>query len=215
MRALMLVLALIFAGASASMAEEELPRTTCSGVCKGVVLCVDKRSFTLRSHTRGDFTYHVRWLGGRPRNGGHFDPQMLEQIAQLQPGDPVEVAWEQGERLCAVRLTVLGNPHRGLPGAKCDQDHAALLDGPGPAVRCGTMHGTVASVDPKGRFVLQTESGEEAFMPVWKGNMPADGGGFDQAMVARIAQLKPGQRVAVTWEWDERKRCVGLRVAGD
>jgi len=34
-------------------------------------------------------------------------------------------------------------------------------------------------------------------------------------MIAKIAQLKTGQQVDVTWEWNERKRCVGLKVAGN
>ena len=76
------------------------------------------------------------------------------------------------------------------------------------------MRGTIVSVDPHGRFVLRAADGsEEAFMPHWRGGMPADGGGLDEEMVQMIAALKPVQQVEVGWEWEERKRCVTLTEA--
>jgi hypothetical protein len=231
MRNLVLSLALIAAIPSVAVRAEEghQAQGDHAGTCRGVVIAVEPAgSFTMRN-PKGEFTYITGWSGGAP------DQEILAKIRQLQPGDYAEVGWEQDEHLRVVRLTVIG--HQGerkeerreagreerREGGRDERreergasEVAAILDGPGPTEHNGVVRGTVISVDPKGRFVVKTPAGtEEPFVPNWAGGMPAEGGAFDKEMVARIAQLKPGQQVEVTWEWGERKRCVGVKQVGN
>ena len=119
-----------------------------------------------------------------------------------------------------IRNRPRGLDDKDFPG-KPGMDAPAKAEGPGqshpldvpPELRCGVVRGTVVKADPKGRLVLKTHEGEEAFMPHWRGGMPAEGGGLDQAMVAQIAKLSPGQQVEVEWEWSERKRCIRIAPA--
>jgi hypothetical protein len=235
MRNLVLSLALIAAIPIVAVRAEEGHQVQGdhAGTCRGLVIAVEPAgSFTMRS-PKGEFTYIPRWSGGAP------DPEILAKIRQLQPGDYVEVGWEQDEHLRVVRLSMIGHQgerreerreerrdgghEAGREGGHEERreergvnEAAAFLDGPGPAERSGVVRGTVISVDPKGRFVVKTPAGaEEPFVPNWTGGMPAEGGAFDKEMVARIAQLKPGQQVEVSWEWGERKRCVGVKQVGN
>lgn len=58
-----------------------------------------------------------------------------------------------------------------------------------------------------------TVKGEErslTLMPHWRGGMPKDGGGFDKEMVKRLEHFKVGDKVKVTWEFEEHYRIVAI-----
>lgn len=75
----------------------------------------------------------------------------------------------------------------------------------------GSFVGTVA--EKAANWVrVKNDSASEQFMPKWIGGLPKDGGGFDKDMVAKIKDLKMGDKVEVTWEFSEHLRAVEIKV---
>lgn len=73
----------------------------------------------------------------------------------------------------------------------------------------GITRGTVVEVQDKGRAIaLRTRFGTFLFRPEWLTKPP----GFDQAMVARLASLQPGDRVVITWRMSEHLRVLAVQV---
>ena len=232
MRQLVLTLALIIVSPVVTLtAQEGHAQGERCGTSKGKVINNEVKGQLSIQTEKGAFTYWVRWIGGMPKDGGGPDKEMIAKIRELTQGDYVEVAWENTDehvRVVGLKFLAHADGSRERPKGERERDQpacepegckpnesAAYLDGPGPSERCGFVRGTVTAVDPKGRFAIKTEKGEEILVPKWCGGMPNEGGGFDQEMIAKIAQLKTGQHVDVNWEWNERKRCVGLKVAGN
>ena len=58
--------------------------------------------------------------------------------------------------------------------------------------------------DPAGRFA--------DYYPKWIGGMPAAGGGLDKKTLATFEKLKIGQKIRLTWEYDERFRAVDIEI---
>jgi hypothetical protein len=75
---------------------------------------------------------------------------------------------------------------------------------------------TIGLVTAKGaNFIEVKADGEERgrkYVPRWVGGMPADGGGFDKAMLKTFLSLKIGSRVQVDWFFDERFRAAKILV---
>jgi len=218
-----------FATLTLSAAEREAPPAERRGSDRGVIteLSPVRGALTLRSDQGYVRAYLPQWKGGMPKDGGGPDLAMVERLRTLAVGDRVELTWEWEEhyRLLKIRPEG-GDPRREGDGARAgerrpdrprfeaaaDQRHplADQIEA-APAAIAGTYEGTVLTVDPKGLLTLKTADGsEQRLVPRWLGGMPKDGGGFDKAMVAQIAQLQPGQRVRAQWEWDERPRVIQL-----
>ena len=51
-------------------------------------------------------------------------------------------------------------------------------------------------------------------MPPWRGDAPAQGGGFDQDIVKKVQALAVGDYVEVAWEKDEHLRVIMVRPLG-
>lgn len=47
-------------------------------------------------------------------------------------------------------------------------------------------------------------------MPHWRGGNPKDGGGFDKEIVNRLKEFKVGDKVKVTWEFEEHYRILTI-----
>ena len=62
-------------------------------------------------------------------------------------------------------------------------------------------------------FRAKNDTDSERFMPRWIGGLPADGGGLDKDIVAKIKTLKVGDKVEVKWEFTENLRAVEITVA--
>lgn len=76
-------------------------------------------------------------------------------------------------------------------------------------VSAGVARGTVVEVGPQGRsLVLRTRFGSVSFVPEWLVQPP----GHDPAMCARLARLRPGDRVAITWRSQEHLRVQEVRL---
>jgi hypothetical protein len=77
----------------------------------------------------------------------------------------------------------------------------------------GTVTGEVKTKGPN--FVEVLADGEDnprKYVPHWRGGLPAQGGGPDKAMVAKIKEIKVGDRVRLEWEFEERARVVKIEV---
>lgn len=190
---------------------------------RGVVVKVDAEGprLTIESASGGHRIYVPHWRDGGP------DREMSACIRALKPGDQVELIWEWEERYRVAKLRKVGGGERpemakpekpewkkkmeGEAHAKHSHPLGECIEAVPPAQNEGSAYGVVQSVDPKGRLVLVDEGGcSTAYVPRWVEG--AGGGSFDQAMVARIATLKPGQKVKVAWVWDERPRVVDLQA---
>jgi len=219
-------------------AEREAPPAERRGIDRGVIteLAPMRGALTLRSDQGYVRAYVPQWKGGLPKDGGKPDPALVERLRTFAVGDRVELTWEWDEQYRGLKIRsesrdgddrpregARDGAHEGdrpgdRPGnrrrveAAVDQRHplADQIEA-APAATAGTYEGTVVTVDPKGLLTLKMADGsEQRLVPRWLGGLPTDGGGFDPAMVAQIAQLQPGQRVRAAWEWDERPRIVTL-----
>jgi len=84
----------------------------------------------------------------------------------------------------------------------------------GEAGAGGTATGVLAS---KGEtwIGVKSEGQDEAalYLPVWKGGLPKDGGGFDKETLALIKSLVVGSRVKVVWKaLEEHPRISSIEV---
>ncbi len=159
------------------------------GTFRGVVAEVGKDAFVALGEGGKRMTFHPRWIGGMPADGGGFDEDMLREIHQLMAGDRVAVEWKWEERPRALEIEVLEQ-----------------------APRKGTFAGEVAEKGDNW-FRVAGEGGKSMrFMPRWIGGMPADGGGLEKPVLEAIGRLRVGQKVRVQWEWEERPRAVEIRV---
>jgi hypothetical protein len=82
----------------------------------------------------------------------------------------------------------------------------------GVAPASGTMTGIVVEKG-KDAIVIKDEAGtRERFVPQWVGGLPASGGGYDKTMLAAIAERKVGDKVEITWVFNERKRITAIKL---
>lgn len=91
--------------------------------------------------------------------------------------------------------------------------NTAAEDKKAPDKKGGTVTGEVKA---KGEaFVEVLADGEDKprrYVPHWRGGAPAAGGGPDKTMVAKIKELKVGDRIRLEWEFEERARVVKVEV---
>jgi hypothetical protein len=79
--------------------------------------------------------------------------------------------------------------------------------------RKGTVTGVVTAKGPN--WIEVKGDGEEKgrkYVPHWKGGLPAEGGGPDKDMVARIQATPLKSRVKIDWEFEERPRVVKIEI---
>lgn len=68
----------------------------------------------------------------------------------------------------------------------------------------GKAEGAVVAIDAvKGRLVLKTKDGNLLFVPRWRGGAS---GGLDKGMLAEMAKIKVGDKLAIDWWWEDRRR---------
>ena len=93
---------------------------------------------------------------------------------------------------------------------KPDENHAANK---GTEGRKGTVTGIVTA---KGANWIEVKGdGEEKarrYVPHWRGGAPADGGGPDKGIVARIKEIPVNSRVKLDWAFEERPRVEKIEV---
>ncbi len=60
------------------------------------------------------------------------------------------------------------------------------------------------------KVTVRSAEGEATYVPHWHGGNPKDGGGLDKDMVARLKEFKVGDKVSLTWEFNEHKRVIAI-----
>ena len=168
----------------ASDAREE------NGVVEGILISKDKNSITVLPDGAKEpkrFTPH--WRGGLPKDGGGLEKKMLEEIRNLITTNRVRVKWEFEERPRVVEVETLV-----------------------PKSKKGTVRGTVVAKSKNSIDVKPFDKGPvERYLPHWHGGNPSAGGGLDKKVLQQLAPIKVGQKVTVSWEYEERKRVVNIR----
>jgi hypothetical protein len=76
---------------------------------------------------------------------------------------------------------------------------------PTPKETKGQIVGEIIKKDG-GKITVRGEDNELTLMPHWRGGLPKDGGGFDKEMMKRLEQFKVGDKVKVTWVFEEHYR---------
>ncbi len=76
---------------------------------------------------------------------------------------------------------------------------------PTPKQTKGTIIGEIVKKHGS-KIAVKGKEGELTLMPYWHGGMPQDGGGLDKEMVQRLEQFKVGDKVKVTWTFQEHYR---------
>jgi uncharacterized OB-fold protein len=74
----------------------------------------------------------------------------------------------------------------------------------------GTLVGTVTRIEEHNITVTPEGGKPQQFRPPWIGGMPADGGGPDKGVLAKIRKQKVGSKVKLTWDLVEGKRVVDI-----
>jgi hypothetical protein len=126
-----------------------------------------------------------RFIAALPPRQGGMDKVMLAKFQTLVVGNRVDLLWTQDQALRVVDIAMVA-----------------------PRGRQGTVTGTV---DDSGRGwidVLPDDENEplERYYPAWIDD--DNGGSLDAAMLKTLSSLKTGDRVAVKWNYDERKRAI-------
>lgn len=82
-----------------------------------------------------------------------------------------------------------------------------------PEQRSGTLVGVITFKHRACIEVTPPAGPPERLIPRWIGGMPAQGGGPEKRMIAKLRHFSVGDRVKVHWAYDQRKRLVGIEPA--
>ena len=173
---------LIFAFTAGLHARSEEKR---GGTVEGILVAKDKNSITVLPEGADEaMRFHPHWRGGLPKDGGGLDKVMLETIRSLIVNNRVAVKWEYEERPRVIQVrTLLPKKKKGVVRGKIVAKSEHFID--------------VKPADSK--------APTERYLPHWRK------GGLDKETLSLIREAKVGQQVTVEWEYDERKRLLGLR----
>jgi hypothetical protein len=82
-----------------------------------------------------------------------------------------------------------------------------------PDTKAGTVVGMVTA-KTENSIDVKADGEEKArrYVPQWVGGAPAQGGGYDKAMLKAIREAKVGSRVRLEWKFEERPRAVKLEI---
>jgi len=159
------------------------------GTVTGVVVRKDERSITVRAEGEKEGVKYIpEWHGGKPKDGGSLDKKMLAKIKAIPVGSRVRLTWDFSEH---KRVTALERLE--------------------PEQKEGTITGEVVEVSER-HLQIRSEGEIHRFTPRWTGGMPKDGGGLDKEMTHRLAKVKVGQTLRVSWIYDERPRVIDFDV---
>jgi hypothetical protein len=161
-----------------------------NGVTEGILIAKDKNSITvLPDGVKEPKRFTPHWRGGLPKDGGGLEKKMLEEIRNLITTNRVRVKWEFEERARVVEVKTLV-----------------------PKSKKGTIKGTIVAKGENSIDVKPFGKGPvERYLPHWRGGNPSAGGGLDKKVLQQLAPIKVGQKVTVSWEYEERKRVVNIR----
>lgn len=86
---------------------------------------------------------------------------------------------------------------------------------PTPEKTSGQIVGEIVKKDG-GKITVKGEHETLNLMPYWRGGMPKDGGGFDKDMLRKLEGFKVGDKVRVSWKFEEHYRIETIeRIGGE
>lgn len=132
-----------------------------------------------------------RWIGGAPKDGGHLDEAIAEQLKAVAEGSRVRIEWvaEEGPRVVGVKVL-----------------EPADTEG-------GTVEGTVIATQRNALILSVGEPGRAMrVMPQWLGGTPKDGGHLDEATLEQVRDTPVGSTVRVEWIYSERPRIKAMEI---
>ena len=114
-----------------------------------------------------------------------------------QPGEkqPLEKENEMITRRILMALLI---------GSACMRFARAAPE-PTPKETKGQITGKIMAKNG-GKITVKGEEGQLTLMPYWRGGLPKDGGGFDKDILKQLEQLSVGDKVRVTWVFEEHYR---------
>jgi hypothetical protein len=137
--------------------------------------------------------YIPHWRGGMPDAGGGPDRDMLDNIAVLVTGNRVKLSWSFEEHLRIENVKMIEVKD------KKGNDHGVITARGEVWVEIKSNNGGVNE-----RFSVRMVNGG-----------PENGGSFDKETMQQMSKLKLGDKIAVQWEYDERKRISKIVKTGD
>jgi RNA polymerase sigma factor (sigma-70 family) len=172
-----------------------VPNTTASAeeptksTLAGLLVAKSANSIDVRADGEKEAKRYIpMWIGGLPKDGGGPDAATVEAIKKLRVPNRVRLNWEFQEHLRVLRVEVVE-----------------------PATNSGIVNGEVTA---KGDNWIEVkpvgEAPAERYSPRWFGGLPKDGGSLDKAVMQAIAQTQIGDKVKVSWIYQERLRVVEL-----
>lgn len=128
--------------------------------------------------------YIPHWRGGMPEAGGGPDRDMLDNIAVLVIGNRVKLSWSYEEHLRIENVKMLEVKERK-----------------------GSDLGVITARGEVWVEIKSTNGGanERYHVRAINGG-PDNGGSFDKDAMQQMNKLKLGDKIAVQWEFEERKR---------
>ena len=91
-----------------------------------------------------------------------------------------------------------------LIGSVCMRFACAAPE-PTPKETKGQITGKITAKNG-GKITVKGEEGQLTLMPYWRGGLPKDGGGFDKEILKQLEQFSVGDKVRVTWVFEEHYR---------
>ena len=173
--------------------------------------------------------YVPRMIAAEGDKPAHLDPDIIKAIAAIHMDATVQITWLQDGKI--RRITAIKTVPRGTTqpvddsGKPLTAESAKTSGGNDAVVKTadsfkegdeGTLAGTVTDHDSGFVTILTDEDTPRKlkFTPQWIGGSTDQGGGLDQAMQKKMANLKPGQKVQIKWTFQERLRAVTITVNG-
>ncbi|HEX8550212.1 MAG TPA: hypothetical protein VF681_01525 [Abditibacteriaceae bacterium] len=158
-----------------------------------------------------------RIIAALPQRGGGLDRAMLAQFQQLVVGNRVDLAWVFDEQLRVIEIAhVLPRARKGEVTGIVDETGRGWIDvlpegeaeegeeGEAEAAEAGNEDGEEAAASgPLDRYFprwIETEEGD---------------GELDPTILKQLAKIKAGDRVKLSWEFDERKRVTKIEKLED
>lgn len=92
-----------------------------------------------------------------------------------------------------------------LIGSICIRFACAAPETTTPKETKGQITGKITAKDG-GKITVKGEEGQLTLIPYWRGGLPKDGGGFDKDMLKQLEKFSVGDKVRVTWAFEEHYR---------
>jgi hypothetical protein len=190
---------LAFTGVGTEVLAQEPRSGTITGELKSKKDTEDKKNTTIEVLAPGEEKARSYFVQYDQKVKGPL-PDVLKAVRAATVGDKVEFGWvATGHGPAITKFQVL----KKTDGEKKDE------------ARKGTVTGILTA---RGETWIEVRAdGEEKarrYVPHWRGGAPAQGGGADKEMVAKLKGIPVNSRVTLDWVFEERPRVEKIEILG-